>query len=254
MKPKKLLILLVAVMILATQTSLDAQDDAYPMIGVRNGNQWVVPLQDEGKTRIPRVFASLRAAYFDGHPDVKVNVHPEIKYWELRIKGDRPSSNVVLEFDSPPLLIDETEPARQLGDGSIVLACHQGRTTGEKLRFEPQAHKNTIGYWAVANDYVTWPIQIEQAGTFNVGLLQGAGARGGGVARVSLLDRNEEVVDSFECEVEVTGHFQNFVWKHGGELEVKKAGRYGLRIEAAKINDVALMDVRQVQMTRQPNK
>ena len=81
------------------------------------------------------------------------------------------------------------------------------------VRFEPQPHKNTIGYWAVASDSVSWPIQISKPGPFNVGLLQGAGEKGGGTARISLL-ANDAVVDSFEFDVEVTGHFQNFRWKH----------------------------------------
>ncbi|MFK8115665.1 MAG: hypothetical protein AB8B91_25950 [Rubripirellula sp.] len=218
------------------------------LLAARAGTQWRIAVSESGPTRIPRVCASLRAAYFDGLPDKPVVVHPEIEYWELRYEGKPLASHVVLEFDSFPETLNEAKPTEQAGDGTLTLRCSQGRTTGEKLRFEPQSHKNTIGYWAVASDSVTWPIKIRQPGPFNVGFLQGASEKGGGVARVSLL-LNDQVLDSFEFEVEDTGHFQNFRWKHGGTLAVKDPGEYSLKIEAAKIDNVALMDVRQVHLS-----
>ena len=175
-------------------------------------------------------------------------MHPEIEYWELRFKGAALASHIVLEFDSYPATLKEAEATAQAGDGTLTLRCSQGRTVGEKLRFEPQPHKNTIGYWAVATDTVSWPIVISQPGPFNVGVLQGAGDNGGGTARIALL-ANDKVVDSIEFKVVLTRHFQNFIWKHAGILEAKEAGQYTLKIEAAKIDNVALMDVRQVHLS-----
>jgi len=218
------------------------------LLAAREGNKWHVPVAETGPTRIPRVCASLRAAYFDGKPDKTVTVHPEIEYWELRFKGDALASHIVLEFDSYPATLDEAKSTEQAGDGTLTLRCSQGRTVGEKLRFEPQPHKNTIGYWVVPSDSVSWPIVISKPGPFNVGLLQGAAGNGGGTARVSLL-ADDEVVDSFEFKVEVTGHFQNFRWKHAGILAAKEPGQYTLKIEPTKIDKVALMDVRQVHLS-----
>ena len=218
----------------------------------RDGTKWVVPVASEGETRIPRVCASLRDAYFEGKPESKVIVHPEIEYWEIRFQGTPASANVVLEFDEFPSTLEEAKRTEQAGDGTLTLRCSQGRVTGEKLRFEPQPHKNTIGYWAVASDTVTWPVTISKSGRFNVGLLQGAGERGGGIAKVSVLQR-DQVVDSFEYKVQKTGHFQNFEWNHAGVLEIPTPGDYDIRIEAAKIDQVALMDVRQVHLSPLPN-
>ncbi len=228
---------------LAQETTVDVG-----LLAAREGNAWRVPVAASGTTRIPRVCASLRAAYFDGMPDKTIIVHPEIEYWELRFQGDAPASHIVLEFDSFPALPSEAKPIEQAGDGTLTLHCSQGRTAGEKLRFEPQPHKNTIGYWAVASDSVSWPVVISNPGTFNVGLLQGAGDKGGGAARVSLL-AGDDVVSTFEFQVEVTGHFQNFRWRHAGTLTSEEPGQYTLKIEAAKIDDVALMDVRQIHLS-----
>ena len=249
----KQIVLAMVVCGLAVGTDSAAQDSygAPELFAAREGNKWVVPVAGTGKTRIPRVCASLRAAYFEGSPDKSVIVHPEISYWEIRFKGNPASPNVVLEFDSYPATLDEARPTKQAGDGTLTLRCSQGRTVGEKLRFEPQPHKNTIGYWAVASDSVSWPVTISKPGQFNVGLLQGAGERGGGVARISLL-YDGQTVDSLEYPVAVTGHFQNFVWKHAGTLSAAVPGDYSIKIEAAKIDDIALMDVRQVHLSPKP--
>lgn len=240
----------VLAMIVSVVPQLHAQETngTLEMLAGREGNRWRVPVAANGRTRIPRVCASLRAAYFDGKPDRPVIVHPEIEYWELRFEGKPLSSHVILEFDSYPATLAETEPTEQAGDGTLTLLCSHGRTVGEKLRFEPQPHKNTIGYWVVAQDSVSWPIAITRPSAFNVGLLQGAGDKGGGIAEVALLAENN-VVDSFEFQVEVTGHFQNFRWKHAGTLAAMKPGRYTLRVKPKQIDNVALMDIRQIHLS-----
>jgi len=218
------------------------------LLAARKGTQWRVPVSADGPTRIPRVCASLKTAHFDGMPDKPVVVHPEIHYWELRFKGKAPASHIMLEFDSFPSTLTEAKPTEQAGDGTLTLRCSQGRTTGEKLRFEPQPHKNTIGYWAVAEDSVSWPITISQPGPFNVGLLQGAASNGGGIARISLLKDGKEI-ESIDDKIMSTGHFQNFRWHHAGTLTAKEPGEYSLRIKATKIDKAALMDVRQVHLS-----
>jgi hypothetical protein len=220
----------------------------YPMIGTRQANVWTIPLEEKGPTKIPRVFASLRGASFQGFPDSQLTVNPDIHFWEIKYTGDRKSANAVLEFDSPPQLVSETKAIEQAGDGTITLACSQGLTAGEKLRFEPQPHKNTIGYWTVASDSVSWNIKVHKPFGFNVGILQGCGPKGGGTAKVSLL-KGSQTVDKIEFDVQPTGHFQNFVWRHVGVLTVADAGEYTIRIGATKINEVALMDVRQMHLS-----
>ena len=134
-----------------------------------------------------------------------------------------------------------------------MLPASQGRTQGGKLRFEPQPHKNTIGFWTGASDSVSWPITISKPGQFNLALLQGAGGGGGGTARITVL-KNGERVDGLDYEVNPTGHYQNFVWQHAGKLNVDQPGEYSLKVEAANIAKKALMDVRQVHLSPIPRK
>lgn len=234
--------------------SVAAAGDADLLAG-RDGVRWLVPVAGDGATTVPRVCASLRTAHFEGHPDAEVVVQPEIDRWELRFEGEPPSDRIALTFDSFPALPSETQPLAQAGDGTLTLRCSDGVTSGsdgpaEKLRFEPQPHKNTIGYWTIANDRVSWRVVVETPGAFNVGLLQGAGKRGGGVAVISI-EKDGETVDSLRYDVMQTGHFQNFVWRHAGTLTIEQPGTYALSIAAESIRDGALMDVRQAHLSPQ---
>ena len=237
----------------------NSQDKSPKVIGQRNGQHWTLDLSHAEKTgdqqsiSVPRVYASLRSAHFKGHPNSKVQIQAEVNRWEIRFKGDPPSDAIVLEFDSYPATLAETSSIKQLGDGTLTLPCSLGRTKGEKLRFEPQPHKNTIGFWTKTSDSVSWPITISQPGEFNVGLLQGAGNNGGGTAKITILKDSKQVA-SLDYDVEVTGHFQNFVWKHAGKIAFEKPGDYVLRVAAAKIKKSALMDVRQIHLSPLPKK
>lgn len=240
------------------QTSAQTKDSP-AVVGQRAGNLWTIDLSqakkdgDQQSISVPRVYASLRSTHFKGHPNSKVQVRAETEHWELRFKGDPPSDKIVLEFDSYPATLKETTSIKQLGDGTLTLPCSLGRTKGEKLRFEPQPHKNTIGFWTKTSDSVSWPITISKPGEFNIGLLQGAGNGCGGTAKISVL-KNDQQVASLDYEVKVTGHFQNFVWQNAGRIAFKEPGDYVLQVAAAKIKKAALMDVRQIHLSPVPQK
>lgn len=236
-----------------TASSMVSQEK---LLAGRSGNQLKIRIGEKSKINIPRVCASLSAAYFEGHPNKSVTVHPRQNHWEIRFKSKPESPWIILEFDSPPKLPFEISAAVPKGDGTLTLECSQGITHGEKLLFEPQMHKNTIGYWAVQSDHVTWRLKIKQPGKYNVGLLQGCGNRGGGSCRISIgTGQGKQHTDEFKAidshlyTVKQTGHFQNFIWSHSGELTFPVAGEYLLRIQPTKIDDIALMDVRQVHLS-----
>ena len=77
---------------------------------------------------------------------------------------------------------------------------------------------------------------------------------GGSTAEIALLAgaATDKPVAQIEFEVLETGHFQNFVWRHLGEINVTDAGDYQLRISPKNIKRGALMDVRAVHLIRLP--
>ena len=204
---------------------------------------------------IPRFFASLISSKWIGSDseEDEVTVHPEPDHWIIRWKN-RPATGAMIElkFDTYPYLAEETRPATPLGDGRINLHAFQARTIGKMLRFEPQSHKNTVGYWIDADDHATWRLMIMKPGEFNVGILQGCGAGQGGSEVVLSMERNGQPVDQLAFTAEETGHFQNFHWRTLGVVKVTEAGEYELTLRAKRIAKKAVMDVRQIQLVPRP--
>src|SRR5687767_9795969 len=56
----------------------------------------------------------------------------------------------------------------QKPDGTIILLATNATVHGKAIRYEPQPHKNTIGYWTKAEDWVSWDFKVNTPGRFDV--------------------------------------------------------------------------------------
>jgi arylsulfatase A len=133
-------------------------------------------------------------------------------------------------------------------DGTITLGCRATEVFGSQLRFEPAIHKNTLGFWTNAADYARWDFSVAKPGRFEVEILQGCGkGQGGSVVEVLVADPDgREVVAPLVMTVEDTGHFQNFVPRAAGAVELPKPGRYSLTLKPRSKKAAAVMDVREI--------
>ena len=201
---------------------------------------------------IPRLCASIRSLRWKDRPDHALEFVPEPQRWRFSWKTV-PSFPPVIEvdFDGLPVLPSESPVATPNGDGSVMLHAYQAETYGEKLRFEPQPHKNTVGYWTVPTDYAVWQLDIDQPGVFAVSLLQGCGSGQGGSEALLTLRHDDQVHAELTFRTVDTGHFQNFRWIHAGTVQIPEAGRCQLRIEPKRIARAALIDVRAIHLVRQ---
>lgn len=217
---------------------------------------WLVVGDDALQKRrvvIPRLCAPVRSIHW-AHDESRdgIELVPEPKEWVISWKATPDGQAVlVLELDAAPLLPNASPRAEPAGDGSVMLHACQAQTVGEKLRFEPQWYKNTVGYWAVPTDYAGWQLKITQPGEYSVAVLQGCGEGQGGSDAVVSLRQGNDVKSSLEFVTVDTGHFQNFRWNHLGTLKVTESGEYQLRIEAKRIARGALFDVRAIHLVRQ---
>ncbi|MEQ1824558.1 MAG: hypothetical protein ABL921_01375 [Pirellula sp.] len=214
---------------------------------------WIVPesTAESGSVSIPRFCAPVRSLSWVGE-ESEVLLVPEPGYWKISWKKPPAASKTIqLLFESEALFPSEQMPVVPTGDGTIVLHAFQGMTEGDKLRFEPQPHKNTIGYWTAVGDSVRWTFRADAAGSYSVGLLQGCGqGQGGSQARIQVTAEGKDVA-SQEFDTIDTGHFQNFRWNHVGKIDLPRPGVYQLTIRPIKIAKAALFDVRFVQLVRQ---
>ena len=208
-----------------------------------------------GKAVIPRLSAPIQSLEWEGHPEAELKFVPEPETWVFswkQVPEESPTIKVV--FDQQPVMPADCEKASPAGDGSVMLHAYQASTFGEKLRFEPQWYKNTVGYWTIPTDYATWDLAIDQPGTYSVAALQGCGQGQGGSDALMSLRQGDQVKVELPFKTIDTGHFQNFRWNHLGMITITEAGDYQLRIAPTRIAKGALFDVRMIHLVRQAKK
>ena len=127
--------------------------------------------------------------------------------------------------------------------GVVTLLSSSATTHSVMMRYEPAQIKNCMGYWVNPADWADWEFKIQKPGRFTVEVLQGCGKGQGG---------SDVVVEvggmRFPFVVEDTGHFQNFVPRQLGEVQLDRPGTYSLAVKPQRKQAGAIMDIRQVRL------
>jgi hypothetical protein len=135
----------------------------------------------------------------------------------------------------------------QRADGVILLLATNAVTHGKTIRYEPQPHKNTIGFWTKAEDWVSWDFKVSTPGTFDVTLTQACG-KGSGGSEVAFSVGEQTIRDT----VPDTGAFTNWVQRTIGTFTLKEPGAYTVSVKPIKKPGLAVMDLRAI--TLKPRK
>src|SRR5262249_38771649 len=138
-------------------------------------------------------------------------------------------------------------PNPQAADGTVTLPARTADVQGVQLRYEPQPHKNTLGFWTRKEDTASWEFTLTKPGTFTVEALQGCGTGSGG-SEVAFAVAGQTLT----MTVEDTGHFQNFKARALGTVTLAKAGRYTLTVTPKSKPGAAVMDLRSVTLRPVP--
>ena len=133
---------------------------------------------------------------------------------------------------------------QQKPDGRIVLLATNAVIHGKTIRYEPQPHKNTIGYWTKADDWVSWDFQVHTPGRFHVTLTQSCG-KGSGGSEVVFTVGDQQIKDL----VPETGSFTNWTNRTIGTFSLSTVGVYTVSVKPQKKPGVAVMDLRAVTLT-----
>lgn len=195
----------------------------------------------------PRLNNRMKSVYIEGKSpeESKLNFKPEITTWEVKVPKELGEFSGVVIFETlePIELATKPHVIKQSKNGAVTLPSHHVITHGKLLRYEPQPHKNTMGYWANADDWAEWHVGISQPGEFEVEILQGCGkGQGGSVVGIEIAG------SKCEFEIEDTGHFQNFKTRKVGTVRIAKAGEFPLKIRTIKKAKVAACDIRQIRL------
>jgi hypothetical protein len=170
----------------------------------------------------------------DQQPERVLDMGKRLHAWQNALEVQWPSHNPE----------HRNAPVHPLADGSVLLHARDAVIHGEFLRYEPQPHKNTLGFWTRVEDWVHWDFELPAPGRFRIEALQGCGPGSGG-AEVELAvgdDRRTMIVEE-------TGGFQNFVSRDLGELRLPP-GRHSLQARPRRKPGVAVMDLREVRLVK----
>lgn len=200
--------------------------------------------------RLPRIANIVLGVRWISEETTTMQVKSEPAEWTIALS--QPPENaarvIVVELDAPVELYDQKVIARPDKDsGIILLPARHALTHGTSLRFEPQPHKNTLGYWSNMHDTAEWSFQSPESGTWEIDILQGCGTGHGG-SRVSL----QVAGQSLEFVVQETGHFQNFIWRTLGSVTLKHhvPGKIStLKLVPQSRPGGAVMDVRAIRIS-----
>lgn len=125
-------------------------------------------------------------------------------------------------------------------NGDIRLHAKDARVHGKRLRYEPEPHKNVLGYWTEVGDWAEWEFDVPAPGNYEIEIQQGCGSGSGG-AEVAV----EVGGRSLTFHVEETGHFQQMILCVIGDVEVP-VGRQTLAVRPKSKPGAAVMDLRRV--------
>lgn len=199
--------------------------------------------------RIPRFVGLVKDVRWLSGTDEKLSVQPEPLNWSIRLssipkelKIGEPAT-IVVELDGTPVVFDEKAVKKADDKGVIQLQAREAIVVGENIRYEPQPHKNTVGYWSNEKDYMEWKFAVPKYGEYEIDILQGCG-KGHGNSVVVI----ETQMQKLETTVQDTGHFQNFIWRNLGTVTLKAAENETITIKCTKKVAGAVMDVRSLRI------
>lgn len=132
------------------------------------------------------------------------------------------------------------KPELKTPQGTITLLASQAVPHGKKLRYEPELHKNVLGYWTEVEDWAHWELDVPENGTYEIEVQCGCGAGNGG-SQVSLSIGDQ----AFEWVVPDTGHYQNMIYLFVGNANLV-AGKARLEVRPKTKTKIAVMDIRKI--------
>ncbi len=207
---------------------------ATPYAAVRSGDWKLIQYYEDGHHELfrlsqdPRERTNLATL----QPEKTLELARLLFDWQGRVGAQWPLANP----DHVP------DPAHHADNTDILLHSRTAQVHGSVLRYEPMPFKDTLGWWARVEDWADWKIELIAAGLYEIELTQGCG-RGSGGAEVDLVVNGRTV----PFVVEETGHFQNFIVRRLGQVDLVK-GRNTIEVRPRTKPGGAVMDLRQIRL------
>jgi arylsulfatase A len=182
-------------------------------------------------------------------PKKATELHARLDAWRRLVGAQMPMPNPDYKLAPATNISAAAQTAGKIipqsADGNVLLHARDVRIHGTTVRYEPQPHKNTIGYWTRVEDWVSWDFEVSKPGKFSVEILQGCG-QGSGGSEVDFVIGTQKL----SMKVQETGGFQNFVERTLGTVTLDKTGAHKLEVRPRTKPGIAVMDLRSVTLKR----
>ena len=205
----------------------------------------VTASEDSPVLSVPRFQNPVKRVFLKSDTEQKeLRLKPGIKSWDIVLPAKLSGPvTVVMDTVGAPRGTQEPMVFRADVNGILTLPAHGAIVHGEKLRYEPQPHKNTVGYWQNPEDWCEWKIELEGTQRYEVFILQGCG-KGHGGSEVNLFAGTKRL----NFKVEDTGHFQNFQRRSLGMVALDSVTCQSLKLVPVRKSKGAVMDVRRIEL------
>ncbi len=206
---------------------------AKPSGAIRAGDYKLIEFYEDGRRELFNLTSDPREGtnLSDKEPNRVRELAEKLDAWRKSVDAQVMSAN------------PHYHPNPQGKEGIITMHARTAQVHGVMLRFEPLAHKNTLGYWVRPDDWASFEFEVATSGKFDVEMLVGCG-NGSGGSEVEVAVGEQKLTFT----VQETGGFQNFVPRIIGSLTLEKAGRHTVTVKPLKKPGVAVMDLRQIQL------
>jgi arylsulfatase A-like enzyme len=141
-------------------------------------------------------------------------------------------------------VVQGRKPVLKSPEGTITLPAADVLVHGKNIRYEPEPHKNVVGYWTEVDDWAEWKFRIPEDGDYEIELQYGCGGGNGG-SRVAIICGDHAT----EFTVKDTGHFQNMIYEPIGTWNLKR-GETILQVRPKSKTNIAVMDIRKIVLRR----
>ncbi len=172
-------------------------------------------------------------------------MQPHPTHWEIDLGKNRnlAGSTIIIETQGKPMRSGKAIIVTPDDTGTVALHAYQAITIGERLRYEPQPSKNTLGYWTNPEDYPEWLFRVAKPGKYRVVIHQACGRdQDGSSAEVKVGE------ESIRFKVKDTKSFQNFEARRVGTIKIESTEPQSLQIHITRLRKAAAMDLRLVEL------
>ena len=142
-------------------------------------------------------------------------------------------------FDSTQGPMGNSTPSDQ---SCVILPASEATMHGEKVMYETGQHRDYIGVWTKASDYVSWGFSLENSGEYLVEMTLGCNPGQEG-STYALQVGDAELTST----VRVTGNWRTFTIEQLGTVTLE-TGTHTLAVRPVNIAKNALMNIKRIHL------